>query len=268
VWTTVLLVVVPTALFVGLVFVIHRFLAPQGGWLRSMEDAGEIFSTVGTGLAVLIAFLIVAAFGHYQEARDAVGKEAVAVQQQYVMASYFDESDSTALQGEVLCYARAVVADEWPAMQRGSESARVQGWVDAMDDTMREASVGDQKQVEALAHWFDVSNDRQEGRRARLAESQPFVPGFLWAALFLISVVVLGYQLLMIDPAVRMVGQAYSMAAMAITVFAALAVVYMVDRPFNDRGAAIPHTRMSAALEVMERTAPTTLPCDAAGSPR
>jgi hypothetical protein len=268
VWTTVLLVVVPTALFVGLVFVIHRFLAPQGGWLRSMEDAGEIFSTVGTGLAVLIAFLIVAAFGHYQEARDAVGKEAVAVQQQYVMASYFEESDSTALQGEVLCYARAVVDDEWPAMQRGSESARVQGWVDAMDDTMREASVGDQKQVEALAHWFDVSNDRQEGRRARLAESQPFVPGFLWAALFLISVVVLGYQLLMIDPAVRMVGQAYSMAAMAITVFAALAVVYMVDRPFNDRGAAIPHTRMSAALEVMERTAPATLPCDAAGSPR
>ena len=153
-------------------------------------------------------------------------------------------------------------------MQRGSESARVQGWVDAMDDTMREASVGDQKQVEALAHWFDVSNDRQEGRRARLAESQPFVPGFFWAALFLISVVVLGYQLLMIDPAVRMVGQAYSMAAMAITVFAVLAVVYMVDRPFDDRGAAIPHTRMSAALEVMERTTPTTLRCYAAGSPR
>ena len=36
---------------------------------------------------------------------------------------------------------------------------------------MREASVTSQKQVEALAHWFDVSNDRQEGRRARLAES-------------------------------------------------------------------------------------------------
>ena len=89
----------------------------------------------------------------------------------------------------------------------------------------------------------------------------------MWAALILISVVVLGYQLLMIDPKVRVVGQAYSMAAMAITVFAALAVVYMVDRPFNDRGAAIPHTRMSAALGVMERTAPATLPCDGAGNP-
>ena len=266
-WTTALLVIVPTALFVGIVVVLHHYFAPEGGWLRSMEDAGEIFSTVGTGLAVLIAFLIVAAFGHYQSARDAVGMEAVAVQQQYVMASYFDEVDSTALQGEVICYARAVVDDEWPAMQASSESDRVQGWVDAMDDSMREAQVGDQKQVEALAHWFDVSNDRQEARRARLAESKPFVPDFLWAALILISVVVLGYQLLMIDPKVRVVGQAYSMAAMAITVFAALAVVYMVDRPFNDRGAAIPHTRMSTALGVMERTAPATLPCDEAGNP-
>jgi len=58
------------------------------------------------------------------------------------------------------------------------------------------------------------------------------------------------------------------MAAMTITVFAALAVVYMVDRPLNDRGAAIPHARMSAALEVMGRTTPDTLPCDEAGSPR
>ena len=116
-WTTALLVIVPTALFVGIVVVLHRYFAPEGGWLRSMEDAGEIFSTVGTGLAVLIAFLIVAAFGHYQSARDAVGKEAVAVQQQYVMATYFDEADSDALQGEVICYARAVVDDEWPAMQ-------------------------------------------------------------------------------------------------------------------------------------------------------
>ena len=93
-WTTALLVIVPTALFVGIVVVLHHYFAPEGGWLRSMEDAGEIFSTVGTGLAVLIAFLIVAAFGHYQSARDAVGKEAVAIQQQYVMASYFDEADN------------------------------------------------------------------------------------------------------------------------------------------------------------------------------
>ena len=152
-------------------------------------------------------------------------------------------------------------------MQHKGESPQVQDWVDSMDDSMRAASVGNQKQVEALAHWFDVSNDRQEGRRARLAESKPFVPGFLWAALILISIVVLGYQLLMIDPSIKAFPQAYSMAAMAITVFAALAVVYMVDRPFNDRGAEIGHSRIDKAIAVMSRHVPPTLPCTADGTP-
>lgn len=266
-WTTVLLVIGPTALFVVLVVLIHHYLAPEGGFLRAMEDAGEIFSTVGTGLAVLVAFLIVAAFSHYQDARDAVGKEAVAVQQQYVMDSYFDPPYHDTMQGQVVCYMRAVIDDEWPEMQRGGASATVQGWVDAMDQSMRDVPVGDPKKVEALAHWFDVSNDRLEGRRARLSEAQPFVPGFLWAALILISVVVLGYQLLLIDPTVRVFGQAYAMAAMAVTVFAALAIVFMVDRPFNDRGAEIHPSRMQSALANISRTAPTDLPCDAHGNP-
>ena len=156
------------------------------------------------------------------------------------------------------------------ARKSGYEVLEVDEFVDEVEESFAQLVEENQnlkKQVEALAHWFDVSNDRQEGRRERLAESKPFVPGFLWAALILISVVVLGYQLLMLDPTVRVAGQAYSMAAMALTVFAALAVVYMVDRPFNDRGAAIPHTRMSTALGVMERTAPATLPCDGAGNP-
>lgn len=266
-WLTALLVLIPTAICVVLVVVIHRYLAPEGGWLRDMEDAGEIFSTVGTGLAVLIAFLIVAAFQHYSNAREAVGQEAVAVQQQYVMSSYFQEPDSDELRGEVICYGRSVVSDEWPAMRQGGSSVQVQGWVDTMDQSMREMPVTSQKQVEALAHWFDVSNDRQEGRRARLAEASPFVPGFLWAALILISMVVLGYQLLLVDPRVRVFGQAYSMAAMAVTVFAALAIVYMVDRPFNDRGAMIHPDRMESALSNMAPTAPATLPCDASGRP-
>ena len=99
VWTTALLVIVPTALFVGLVVVLPANSRRRAaGWL-DMPDAGEIYSTVGTGLAVLIAFLIVARSASYETARDAVGKEAVAVQQQYAMAELLRRSPTpTALQ--------------------------------------------------------------------------------------------------------------------------------------------------------------------------
>jgi hypothetical protein len=264
---TTLLVLAPTAVIVGLAFFVPGRWAPAGGWLQGMEDAGEIFSAVATGLAVLVAFLIVATFDSYHSAREAAGEEAVAVQQQYVMSSYFDSTDSDELRGEIICYSRAVVDDEWPAMQRGEESPVVQGWVDAMDESMRTVPVNDQKQVEALAHWFDVSKDRQDGRRGRIAEAAPFVPGFLWGALGLLSLVVVGYQFLLLDRSVPVRGQAYSLAAMSLTVFAALAIIYIIDRPFNDRGAMIHPTRMGHAIELMSRTAPSPIPCDTAGNP-
>jgi hypothetical protein len=59
-----------------------------------------------------------------------------------------------------------------------------------------------------------------------------------------------------------------AIGAMALALFAALALIWMLDRPFADRGAAIPHTRMSASLGVMQRTAPALVPCDGDGSPR
>jgi hypothetical protein len=264
---TAVLVLLPTALFVGLVFLIHRRWAPPGGFMKGMEDAGEIFGTVGTGLAVLVAFLIVAAFDSYHNAREASGEEAVAVQQQYAMSAYFDQEQAQRLRGDAICYARAVIHQEWPDMAHGEDNSVVQAWIDSMDESMREVHISNQKQVEALAHWFDVSKDRQDGRRSRLAEAAPFVPPFLWVGVLLISFAVLGFQLLMVNRSVPVRGQAYSMGAMALTVFAALAMVWMIDRPFNDRGAMIQPTRMESALANISRTAPQFLPCDANGLP-
>ena len=184
---TSLLVIVPTASLVGLTFVAHRRWAPEGGWLSGMAAAGAIFSAVATGLAVLIAFLIVATFDSYQTAREATGTEAVAVQQQYSMAPTSTSRTADQLHGDVLCYGRAVVTTSWPAMERGQEGADVQYWVDARW-TRRCAPRRsyDPKQIEAFAHWLEVSEARQDGRRSRLAEaaaaSCPASCGACWRA--------------------------------------------------------------------------------------
>ena len=56
---------------------------------------------------------------------------------------------------------------------------------------------------------------------------------------------------------------------MAATLFAALTLIWVLDRPFNDRGAEVTPSRMQASLVVMSHQAqfPATLPCDADGNP-
>ena len=88
-----------------------------------MESADGIFSAAGGGLAVLLAFVIFAVFDSYSNARSAAGQEAVASQQMYSTAGFFpDKADQ--LRGETVCYARAVIHQEWPAMQHSRRRAR------------------------------------------------------------------------------------------------------------------------------------------------
>jgi hypothetical protein len=264
---SVLLIVVPTVLAVVAMLVVRR-LAPPGGYLSGMESADGIFSAAGAGLAVVLAFVIFTVFESYDNGRDAAGEEAVAVQQMYATAGFFpDKTDE--LRGEAICYARSVIHDEWPAMQRGEESTVTQGWVDELILTAQQAKIAGNGQGAALEHWLQLSEDRQESRRTRLAESQPFVPEFVWLVLILMVVVVVAFQCLFADPRATAFGQSVAMAAMTATLFSAIALIWVLDRPFNDRGAEIEPSRMSASLAVLMHKAdlPTTLPCDPDGTP-
>jgi hypothetical protein len=266
-WVSLLIIVGGTALSVAAMLVVRR-LAPPGGLLSGMESADGIFSAAGAGLAVVLAFVIFTVFSSYENGRDAAGEEAVAAQQMFQTAGFFpDQADS--LRGQVICYSRSVIHDEWPAMQRDEESPVTQGWVDGIYTTIQKAQVKGNRQGAALEHWLQLSQDRQEARRTRIAESQPFVPEFVWLILILMVVVVVAFQCLFADPKATAFGQAVAMASMGATLFAALTLIWVLDRPFNDRGAEVTPSRMSASLAVMSHQAimPATVPCDADGNP-
>jgi hypothetical protein len=262
-----LLIVVPTALVVAVMLVVRRW-APPGGLMSSMESADGIFSAAGAGLAVLLAFVIFTVFNSYENGRSAAGEEAVAAQQMYQTAGFFPDK-TEALRGDVICYARSVIHDEWPKMADGRESAVTQGWADALYTTVQQAQVTGNGQGAALEHWLQLGEDRQEARRTRLAEGQPFVPGFVWFVLILITIAVIAFQCLFADPRATAFGQSVAMTAMAATLFSALTLIWVLDRPFNDRGAQITPSRMNASLTIMSREAglPAHLPCDANGNP-
>ena len=68
--------------------------------------------------AVLVIFL---ALQSYQRARPNSAVEAVAITEFHGIAEFFPGSSRRLLQGDLVCYARAVIADGWPAMKDGHD---------------------------------------------------------------------------------------------------------------------------------------------------
>jgi hypothetical protein len=267
---SILFILVCSAAAVGLLYVIRRYLAPPGGFYHDAEVASGIFGVVGTGYAVLLGFVTFSVFGTYDAARQHVAQEAVALRQMSATAGFFAPEDAQALRGQLVCYGRAVVNGEWAAMQVPRESTRVTGWVNQLDATTQKMLVETSKESVALQSWFEQSKDRQEARRGRLAEAAPFVPVFVWAILLVLLFVVIFYQCLFAEPRRPLFAEAVGVGAMALTLVAALSLVWILDRPFNDRGAMITSTRTQTVVADLEQSyayPASTIPCDAVGQP-
>jgi hypothetical protein len=233
--------------------------------------AGDIFGVIGTGFTVILAFVIFTAFESYQRARDAAGVESVATRQMEYLTEYFPQQSRAQLQDDLVCYARAVVHDEWPLMADGRSSTAVDHWVTEIDSSVVAVPVGSAKEVEVVNMWFQRSDERQEGRRGRLAEAVPLIPFFVWATLIALLAVVVAYQIVFVRGSRPLLPQAFGVAATAGTLIAGMVLIHVLDMPFADRGAAIAPTRMEATSSVLEsqyQGAPETLPCTADGQPR
>jgi hypothetical protein len=264
------LIILGTAAALAALILVRRFGSPPGSHYRNMPGAPEIFGVVGTGFAVLLAFVIFGTFESYHAAREAAGTESVAVRQLFSTAQFFPSSDRESLQAELICYGRAVVNDEWPKMAKSEESTAVTHWVEQLDSTLQTIPATDEKAVAVFHNWFAQSEARQEGRRGRISEAAPFVPGFVWGVLIALLVLVVAVQVLFADPDVPLLPQAATVIGVAASLVAGLTLVWILDRPFNDRGAAIPPTRMTATVQTMEQaygSSAKPLPCDVNGQP-
>jgi hypothetical protein len=225
---------------------------------------------IGTGFAVILAFVVFGTFESYQRARDDTGIESVATRQMYYLAEFFQPAYRDQLQGDLICYGRSVVHIEWPLMAIGQSSPVVDAWVDRLDRDMVATPIATNKEIEIFNTWYAREPERQEGRRGRVAEATPYVPPFVWATVGLLFVVVVGYEILFARPKSPLIPQVLGISAVAATMLAGIVIVYVLDAPFADRGAQLAPVRMQATVATMESSyhaEPATIPCNADGQP-
>jgi hypothetical protein len=269
-WLAVAVLAVGEALAVGLMMLVRR-RAPAGSFFHDTSEAAGVFAVVGTAFAVLLAFVFFLAFQAYDNARNDARKEADAVTSMFRTAESFPAATVQRLRTGLFCYGRAVVEREWSAMRHDRADPVVQRWIELLDHEARRSPIAGAQQTEALDHWFDVAEARQEGRRGRLAEAGDVVPPLVWLVLILGGIVVLGYTCFFADPAERRLGQAMIMFAVSSMVISSLLVIFFLDRPYQDQSGSIRPSAMRTALRVMsaDRSPPLgVVPCNADGRPR
>jgi hypothetical protein len=86
---------------------------------RHNDVAAAIFSVIGVTFAVLLAFVAMVVWEHYNAAKATSYAEAGSVRDVYYVSLEFSEPDKALLRDGILGYAETVVSVEWPAQARG-----------------------------------------------------------------------------------------------------------------------------------------------------
>ena len=235
----------------GMLLVRRR--APAGTYFRDVVPAGAVYTVVGTAYMVIVAFVFFVAFESYHAAKSDAQDEATATLGMFHLANRLSPKARDQLEGQLICYAREVVATSWPAMRRGIESPVVDSRVTALEETAERAPVRNDRERAAYDHWFTLNEDRRKGRQGRISEASPLVPPILWLILIIGGVVVIASVCLFADRQEGWFPQAAQIAAVAILVVSGLMLVRFLDKPYANMSGSIKPTAMTRTLALMER---------------
>ncbi len=264
IWVAALVLVVVVTAAITLKLLVRR-RASVGGWFADSPRSAGTLSVIGTMFAVMLAFVILLALQSYQRAREGASVEAIAVAELHSVAGVFQSPVSDRLRGELVCYARAVVKDEWPAMREGRSSDLVQSWIDKLGQESAIAEPHGVREETAYAQWFDEKAQRRDGRRERLAEATPFVPLPLWFVLCLGASLTLAYMVAQADRREGLLIQSIPIGFVSALATAGLLVVFFLDHPYTNESGSIAPTEMRRTLTLIDHGS-TTL-CNERGIP-
>lgn len=230
--------------------------------------AAGVFSFVGIAFAVLLAFIIFVAYNGYNDATIASEAEAEAVFEASTSIDAFGGPAHDALEAGLVCYGRAVINLEWPAMKDGNRSPAVDRW----DAFLRNRALaldagGDSARQAAFAQLLDESDARADGRGGRLVEARGVITTPVWLVLALGAAITIGSVLFFKQRSESQIVQGALMGVVAALVSAGLCLVWFLDHPYTGSSGSIEPLEMQRAITVIQSEHPDAVPrCDATGA--
>jgi hypothetical protein len=245
--------------------------APAGSYFTDGDRASGVFGVLAGGFAIFAGFIIFLAFTSYDQSRSGGETEALTVVQQFETAELLPPATSDRLTGELDCYARYVVHQEWPQMEEGKGGDTINPWAIALFRSLRVANPTTAGEQAAYSKWLDQTSDREQARSDRLHGAEGIIPTSIWLVLFLIAGVVFAYMLFFADSGESAVSQAMLMGSATSVIVLTLLAINALDSPYASAVGQIKPVAMERSLRILESERAvvherTPLPCDTQGA--
>jgi Protein of unknown function (DUF4239) len=248
-----------------------RRRAPEGSYFKDGDRASGVFGVLAGGFAIFAGFIIFLAFTTYDQSRSGGEAEALTVIQQFETAELLPPASRGRMTGEIVCYGRSVVHQEWPQMEDGKGGDTINPWSIALFRSLQLVNPKTASEQSAYDKWLDQTSDREEGRRDRLHGAEGIIPTSIWLVLFLIAGVVFAFMLFFADSGEGAVSQAMLMGSATTVIVVTLAAINALDNPYRQGVGQIRPVAMERSLRILDsaRTVLNVrapLPCDARGA--
>jgi hypothetical protein len=267
---TILILLAANAATIGAMLLVRR-RAPEGSYFKDGDRASGVFGVLAGGFAIFAGFIIFLAFTTYDQSRSGGEAEALTAIQQFETAQLLPPGVRDRLTGEIVCYGRSVVHQEWPQMQDGKGGDTINPWSIALFRSLQLVNPKTASEQAAYGKWLDQTSDRESGRRDRLHGAEGIIPTSIWLVLFLIAGVVFTFMLFFADSGEGVPSQAMLMGSATTVIVLTLAAINALNHPYNAGVGQIKPVAMERSLRILD-TARTVLnvrapvPCDARGA--
>lgn len=266
-----LVVIAADAIAITALLLVRRG-APEGSYFSDGDRASGVFGVLATCFAIFAGFVIFLVFTSYDQSLSGGDAEALTVVQQFETAQFLPNASREALGGQLVCYGRSVVGQEWPEMEDGVKSDSINPWSVALFNTIRSTDAKTSAQQSAFDKWLDQTSDREEARRDRIHGAAGVMPTSLWIVLILTALVVFSYMLFFADSAELKRSQAMLIGSATTVLAVTVLVIYALDNPYRPGLGSIKPTAMERSLHIMDEARTTLgdtsrIPCDAVGKP-
>ena len=214
---------------VGLVLV--QRLVPPDRREEQNNVAGFIYAVLGVAYAVLLAFVLIAVWQDYKTAQTNAESEAHELAGVYFLASQLPEPERTNVQDLARTYARVVVEEEWPMMERGETSPRAGSLLRQLRLELLEFDPRTRGQQVLYERGLTDLHNAIDARRSRLLEVREGIPNLLWVVLVLGGVITVSFTYLFGLKSNRT--HALMVAALTLVICGILFTIGEFDYPFS-----------------------------------